>query len=505
MKKIKNLYPIIALLLCLLLSNCTSKCTPSYFATEQHYLDISPDSIYQILLDKSDSLTLWDEQKQTDYWLVRLLAQSKCYINIDSDSVPLALEKYYRKKNQLTKAATAKYLQSTSFQDKNDYPRALRILLEILEQYNIPKDESINGHIYGTIGYIYRKTENNILEKKYYHMALEAYKNANDSTLLPSALADLANSYHPTKSDTVFVLLKEAKTLANIQGLHKRTRSINMVLASAYLEMDSLELAYNIIQELKNDSDLNSSTPQPIQDQYRSLQGRYYIQSNQYEKAFDIYKTLANSKSAHTQMSAISILAQLANIRGEYKKANSYYNTFLTTYKSLMSQKNLDAAQKYQALYDYHVSQEKEHLAKQDLKQTQLIFSYLAVGVTVCVSLIIILIIYAKNRKIQESHKHIEEATNKYLMAEENMLRAEAQMTRLKNEHETSKLKIDEQLEEIHHMRKNMIEAKKQVRSLLGQKQETKKTLTLDPDYLRLHQDEELKKSYSKKIYVISI
>ncbi len=502
MKKINNLFPIIALCFCILsLMNCTHSSKSSYFLKEQSNLDIHSDSIYEFLLTKSDSIIQWtDKQKQADYWLTLLLAQSKCYVHIESDSLPLALENYYKKNNQPIKAATAGYLQGISFMDKDDYPRALKILLKTLECYNIPKDNSVRGHLYSIIGYVYGQIENNALEKKYYQMAVEAYKNANDSTLLPTALKDLANSYLTTQPDTFFILSKQAKSIAHIRGLHKRAYDIDMSLTNAYLIIDSIKQAYKILQELKVELGGNiNQYPQPVKNEYNFLRGRYYIQSEQYDKAFEIFKNLSNSKIVHTKMTANSILAQLASDRGNYKEANSYYKTFLTAYYSQMNQKNLDAVHKYQALYNYNIAQEKEHQAKQKLKRTQLRFSYILIGATLCISLIIILIIYSKNRKIQESHARIEEATNKYLLAEENMLMAEAQMTRLKNEHETSKQKIDEQIEEIHHMKQNMIEAKKQVRSLLGQKQETKKTLTLDPDYLRLHQDEELKKELFKE------
>lgn len=498
MKKYKNLHPIVTLLTLLLsLTNCTTKHTISYFTKEQNYLDLAPDSIYKLLLEKSDSLSLWNKQKQADYWLTRLLAQDKCYIHIKNDSIPKVLEEFYIQNNQPCKAVTAQYLQSTFYMDKGDYPRALKILLKALEQYNLPRQRSIHGHIYSRIGYIYGQTENNLMTKKYYQMAIKAYKNANDSILLPSALSDLAKSYPPTKSDTIFKLFKEAKVLADLQRLHKKVYSINMSLASAYLTADSIKTAYNIIQELKLYTQRNyNCPPKPIQNQYNFLLGKYYIHSEQYERAFEVFKKLSNCENAHTIMTANSILAQLANVRGEYKKANNYYREFLIGYKSLMSQKNLDATQKYQALYDYHVAQEKENQAKQELKQAQLIFSYIAAGITVCVSLIIILIIYAKNRKIQESHKHIKEATNKYLIAQEDILRAENQMSRLKDKHETSQKKLDEQEEEIHRMEQLMLEAKEQVVSILGKKETPEMVLTLHPDYQVLHQDENLKNTF---------
>ncbi len=495
MKKIIHIYLIASLLIYLLnLTSCTSTKKVSYFSNEYSCLDFSPDSIYKILLDKSDSLSLWSKQKQADYWLTRLLAQDKCYIPLKSDSLPIVLEEFFYNKNQNIKAATAKYLQCEFLIEKGDYPRALNFLLKTIRQYDIPKNEAINGHIYGTIAYIYDQIENSALSQKYYQKALEAYINANDSTLLPSALVDLANCYLYTQPDTIFSIFKQAKTLANIQGLDKRVRSINMSLANAYLTRDSLESAYRIIQELKSNSELSKAcTPKPIRDQFDLLQGEYYILTKQYEKATEIYNTLSTSERAQTTLLANSILAQLANARGKYKKANEYYRNFLATHDSIMSQKNLDATHKYQALYDYHVAQEKENQAKQELKQAQLIFSYLVAGITVCVSLIIILIIYSKNRKIQESHRHIEEATNKYLVAEENILKAQKQMNRLQDKHETSQQRIDEQEEEIHRMEQLMLEAKAQVTSILGKKEKPEMILTLHPDYQVLHQDEDLK------------
>nr|WP_321354499.1 hypothetical protein [uncultured Draconibacterium sp.] len=116
---------------------------------EQH-----PDSAL-VLLEEIPNPQSLKKSLYYQYFLLQIQAKDKSYRDITSDTLIFDIQKYYKKENDIEKAALASFYSGRIRQEQKQYEEALKIYLDAGKYLNQSYDNNLKGLVESSVGAVY--------------------------------------------------------------------------------------------------------------------------------------------------------------------------------------------------------------------------------------------------------------------------------------------------------------------------------------------------------------
>ena len=400
MKREKNILFILTILLLLACTACyrSTRHVTEHLSQAEGLIWAAPDSALHILESISTSRHLTGKE-QADYALLLSLAQYRCYIPVSSDSlINLAIE-YYKDKNDADKKGAAFYVKGCILEEyTKDIPNALLAYKEAEMCIPDMNEKRYVARIYGSLGYINKKSFHFDPAKEYYQKALQANIDGKDTVAYASNLLNLSTLYYTLhQADSANRCINTLIDIADsLNDLDLQVKIYNNIANRKIFEKNYAEAEKYLIHAIR------LSSPH-FPDKLSLGLANLYAYTGQKEKADSLFTHLLSCPDLLVRSN--SYLDLLNYFLTSHPKERSYLNHYIALTDSIYKENRAEEVGKIQQKYDNEV------LARTN---DQLYFKWIltsVVGSLICI--IAVTFLQKKWRKANALQKQIEELEEK--------------------------------------------------------------------------------------------
>lgn len=340
------------------------------------------------------------------YQLLIIKARDKAYITHTSDSLIKTVVKYYEDKKDKERLPEAYYYAGRVYRDLGDALRALDYFQKALEISNEHTDCKLVGLMHYQMGMIF-------LYQDIYYKALDEFnetyrysKLSKDSVFMVYGLRDIGKAYSGlNNADSALFYYKQAEHVAKKLNASYLIKIINQELTNVYIQLGEYEKANNSIK-------LYICTLNNFPAPYYATLADLYYSTEKIDSAKHYYTKLLSIGNYYHKQGGYEGLSKIARKQGKYVEALRYIDNYLIYTDSIQKTNHAEAAQKVNALYNYHVQEKYINSLKVTAQEQKVLIIILAASIIIIflagLTIIIIHQQHKKQKKIQvERQKEI--------------------------------------------------------------------------------------------------
>lgn len=398
----------------------------------EEVMEYDPDSAYEIL-NNIDNLDNMSENDRALYGLLFTKALDKTYVPFSSDSLISATLEYYEYIDDPVLLSQALYYAGRVNEEMYNFPRAIQCYLRAI-------DESKNSNDYKFLFLLHYYLGNLYLEQELFNDGLAMHKKASIYSLLLEDSLSISYAYNAignafaakAHEDSALWYYKQALNNVQIDDSSMIGYLCNSV-SSSYSRLGLYREAMEYIdlsQKMQSDS---------VELIYvYTIKAQIYANTKRYDLAKNYYDKGLKSNNLYTQATCNEGLANIFSSQGNYKRAFSYFQNYISIRDSI--EKNVNAVAVIQMKEIYKNMQLKDENTALHLSKMKAIANLYKISFAFTLIIIVILYCYfklriKKNNKIKQREKELFENIQKNQQAE---------MIRLKNQNQLEEQKRKE-------------------------------------------------------------
>lgn len=365
-----------------------------------------------------------------------LLDLSKYYLNTQPDSsfqFAKRAQILAKENNSLLALAKSENLLGENFMVQGVYSRAIELLLQANENFELVNDQKGLATNYVALGNAYQYSKQHTIAKEYYEAALDIFKKTSNKNGLASAYGNIGHVYEKEgKYDEALVYQERALKLYLLLKMPEGIAAIYDNLGSIYEDLANYDSAYyyfnasaDLYRLVSNSAKLTVSLNN-IGDVFRK--------KGDYETAL-IYtkKSLVLAKQLHQKYqirSAYRDFSKLYAAKDDFEKAYLYMDSTYSYSGEIFNDQIAEQIASLQTLYETQRKEQEIALLESENK-AELLLRYLFIAGIILISTVAYIIIKHQRLSIKKN-KEVLETQERIHRAKQELTQAELHNTQLK-------------------------------------------------------------------------
>lgn len=445
------------ILLTLVILSSLMGCTRNEQAKEkisraESLLRSRPDSALAILDNLQQEKEEWSTALKMRYDLVYAENQNQAFIPFTTDSIILAVARYYDRHGSPNERMRTYYMVGCAYRDMGDAPTALKYFRTAAEAAD-PASENCDkitlNRVHAQIAKLFHNVASFEEEQREYCVAESLAWVANDTITALRLMWMSAAGFHMQERYDKSVAIVDSMT-----ALEKRFNLPECVDCNYLMKIDARLIARDVINSGKllseYESKLHFSPTSPDEDianlSYHYHKGRYYLLNTQPDSAIIQFKRLLSRSSLYEDHElACKGLQEAYSQTRQADSAVKYANLYCEANDSATRHRSSEGLIRMQSLYNYSKVQEQAVQSEKKASHLQILFS-VAFIIMLCIS-IIIWKMYKK--RMQKINREQTETNASYLSLIQRLKDNISELQQLKTDTDLYLQKKEEELESL--------------------------------------------------------
>lgn len=373
---------------------------PPGLAEAETWVNVHPDSALSVLRAmKMDGADVSEEARML-HRLLTIKAEDKLYVLHTSDSLILSVVRYYEKKGDKRHLAEAYFYLASTYRDRNDAPRALKVFHQAAVLCEQTGQNTLMGMVCGQMGnlFAYQQVYDEALNM--YRKSRHYYRLSGDSLRCAGSLCDFARSYDgKQEKDSALYYYQEAIQMYDRLGDNKNVNSVSAELGCFYFDQEQHELAEMTLSAA-------------LKRGYRGNNVLLYMglichQKGKFDSARHYFKEVIKDGDFRKQCYTYYYLSKLEDEQGNRSLAAEYREQYRWRQDSIQAMTQSHTMEKLHLLYRFQREEQKNHdLALKSQAYLQYIWCLLfCVAVLVIIGILVSQNIRQRRREAKEQQE----------------------------------------------------------------------------------------------------
>lgn len=369
--------------------------------------DAYPDSALIVLAKYESEKAGWNKDSRMHFEIVKMKAQNKLGMKINSDSVLSDVITYFDDNGTSNERMLAHYLLGRFYANIGEAPQALQTYYDAIDKADTLDSECD----YGTLAAIYGQMANIFHQQNLPHDEIWAFqhysdciKKLGDEVEYVVAKSQLIRPYYLLgEKDSVLQIIETSYNELNKLGNTKRAAGLLPSSIYIYVERKELSQAKHIMDIYENESGLFDEKGNIAQgrEHYYVTKGFYELATNNFDQAETLFRKSIKAGYLSDGYKGLLSVYRHKNILDSITHFSLLYEN---AQDSLHNQMQIDATHRMSALYNYSRSQKQAEQEAQKARNARLWI----VGILISIVLGLILISLAYKEYQKKKQEEIE-------------------------------------------------------------------------------------------------